>query len=238
MNRAGPRPSPRARIVLSEGGEFLDLDGQVLRWWCPRTRYPVGAVARLRVRARDVALADGDAGPCRELPMRWVRGVFRWPKLLPLAAALDGEARIAADDEPFPGEVVAGDFGEVPLVEQGSGDESREVIRRDSRGDRTVFGSLVLPSKQRLRARITRDAVADLGLLDAGLGRKREFVFALLKFRACPSTMREWRPSPEGYGGSPCGGRGRREPFEDAAFRRRGRGATSREESSGWARAT
>ena len=30
--------------------------------------------------------------------------------------------RIAADDEPFPGEVVAGDFGEVPLVEQGGAD--------------------------------------------------------------------------------------------------------------------
>ena len=40
-------------------------------------------------------------------------------QLLPLASALDGEARIAADDEPFAGEVVALDFGEVPLVEQG-----------------------------------------------------------------------------------------------------------------------
>ena len=42
-------------------------------------------------------------------------------QLLPLAAALDGEARIAADDEPFAGEVVALDFGEVPLVDQGGG---------------------------------------------------------------------------------------------------------------------
>ena len=38
-------------------------------------------------------------------------------QLLPLAVPLGGEQRIAADDEPFAGELVAGHLGEVPLVE-------------------------------------------------------------------------------------------------------------------------
>ena len=40
-------------------------------------------------------------------------------QFLPLAAPPGGEQGVAAHDEPFAGEIVAGDFGQVPLVEQG-----------------------------------------------------------------------------------------------------------------------
>ena len=98
----------------------LDLDGQILR--VPGTRYPVGAVARLRVRARDVALAT------------------RPPESISIRNVLRGRIGSVSEDPASP-------FAEI-LVEIG---------------------------RQRLRARITRDAVADLGL------RGGSEVFALLK---------------------------------------------------------
>ena len=98
----------------------LDLDGQILR--VPGTRYPVGAVARLRVRARDVALAT------------------RPPESISIRNVLRGRIGSVSEDPASP-------FAEI-LVEIG---------------------------RQRLRARITRDAVADLGLKRGGE------VFALLK---------------------------------------------------------
>ena len=98
----------------------LDLDGQILR--VPGTRYEVGAVARLRVRARDIALAT------------------KPPEAISIRNVLRGTIGTIAEHAESP-------FAEI-LVEIG---------------------------RQRLRARITRDAVADLGL-EGG-----SEVFALLK---------------------------------------------------------
>ena len=86
---------------------------------------------------RDLADADADGVLAAEGPLGPPGGLSDGFEELfgggeefePLASALGGEPRVAADDEPFAGEVVAGDFGEVPLVEQGGvhrfvGDES------------------------------------------------------------------------------------------------------------------
>ena len=69
--------------------------------------------------ADGVLAAEGPLGPPGGLSDGFEELFGGGEEFEPLAVALGGEPRIAADDEPFAGEVVAGDFGEVALVEQG-----------------------------------------------------------------------------------------------------------------------
>ena len=74
---------------------------------------PMTSPAFVPISAAPAQPAGGDAGGDRGEQLLGGR-----EQVLALAGALVGQDRVAAGDQPFAGEVVAGDLGEVLLVEQ------------------------------------------------------------------------------------------------------------------------
>ena len=108
------------------------------------TRRPISAAPRSGRLVRVVAAAMGARSSS-------VAG----QQLLPLALPLGGQQGIAAHDQPFAGKLLAGDLGEVPLVEQRrrhrAGGQQFADHRRAQRGDpaQAVHARLVLADARR-----------------------------------------------------------------------------------------